>query len=177
MHRLFITVLFIVSLLICVIKPALAEDSNPALSYSQEVLTDGSAWLVSIDSGASEVFYGGFSLGQVTSSKLVSYRETETLTTLYFYLGLQAPWQLSPYAEGGISLVETLVDNIFNSDAEESADWIDYYVSAGLRFPVNERFSVSLYAKRYAFIYRNIQNTAWITSTPHGYGISASLNF
>jgi hypothetical protein len=90
---------------------------------------------------------------------------------------LKAPWKLSPFIEGGMDFVELIIDDITKSDDEESSDYLDYYLSGGIKYSINNRFTVPFYAKQYVIKYRNELNTQMMKSKPSGYGVGISMLF
>ena len=161
----------------CLVGSAFADEDRKGISFSTESLNDGSAWSLGVYSKSFDVFYAGLSINKVTSPTLVDYRKTETVSPLFFFLGLKAPWKISPFIEGGMDFVELIADDITKSDDEESSDYIDYYFSGGIKYSINNRFTVSLYAKEYVIKYRNVLNTQMMKSKPSGYGVGISMLF
>ena len=159
------------------VSSAFAEEYRVGISVSHESLDDGSASGIAIYSENFNVLYAGFTLNQVTTPALVTYRDTETITPLFFFISVKAPWRLAPYIEGGLDFIELVVDDATKSDEEQSADDIDYYYAGGITYSINDHFAVSFYAKKYVFLYPDALNTYQIKTSPSGYGAGISILF
>lgn len=59
----------------------------------------------------------------------------------------------SPYIELGADVIEVIIAEVTNNEFS-SASEIDYYYSAGLEIRATDKFSFSLYAKKYNFYFR-----------------------
>lgn len=150
------------------------------LSILKESLENGSATSLRADSGS--IAYGGFSLNRIASSKIIQYGDRKTIYPIYVFFGIKAPWRLSPFIELGGDLGEMIIDSIFRDEDEENViNTIDYYYSAGLNFSITDKFLLSLYAKKYNFLYEEYVDSTSVyklfKSRPTSYGVGIGMQF
>jgi len=131
---------------------AVGADSGMRLSLHVETLENGDATSLGINFGE-EILYGGLSLNYIPSSKVIQYSRRQTIYPLYLFFGLKALWKYAPYVEAGFDIGDALIDDLYDFGDEE-VDLVHYYSSGGILFPLNDKVSLSIFAKKYNFIYR-----------------------
>lgn len=158
------------------VNNAYAEESDVNILISGESLEDGNATSLGMYVG-SDYFYGGLSLNYVKSSIVIQRSNRKTINPVYLFMGIKAPWKVSPYIEAGIDLPEALIDDLLDNNEDNGGAQADYYFSAGLIFPVNKTLSISLYAKKYYFKFRDTIYDPTTKVDQLGYGVGLSINF
>lgn len=142
-----------------------------------ESMENGSVSTVAL-SASDDTIYGGLSLSYIKSSEVIQYGNRETIYPLYFFIGLKAPWKFAPYAEVGFDLGDKILDSIFNDNKDnDDEDLVDYYYSGGVVFSVTNKVSISLYAKRYNFIFREFISSPVTKTTANSYGVGIAVRF
>lgn len=167
--------LFYLTLILCLSNNAYGKEAGIKMLMTGESMENGTASTIGIYAG-DDVFYGGLSLSRIESSEVIQYDNRKTIHPIYFFMGVKAPWKISPYIEAGIDLPEAFVDDLLNNE-EESESQADYYFSSGLVFTATENVSISLFAKRYHFIFRENIYAPTVKVRPHSYGMGVSIRF
>ena len=167
--------LLYITLVFCLANNAYGKDSGVHMLMLGESMEYGTASTIGIYAG-DNVFYGGLSLSRIESSEVIQYDNRKTIHPVYFFMGVKAPWKISPYIEAGIDLPEAFIDDLLNNE-EESESQADYYFSSGLVMQATENVSISLFAKRYHFIFRENIYAPTIKVRPHSYGLGVSIRF
>lgn len=173
-------VLFYITIFICLINNAYGTESNMHISIHGESMENGSASSIGLYSGGDGLFYGGLSLNYITSSTVIQYGNRKTIYPLYVFVGFKAPWKLSPFIEAGADLPEAIIEDLLDKlddNEDKSASEIDFYYSGGLEFSVTDRFSFSLYAKKYNFIFRENYLAPISKVRPNSYGMRVIIDF
>ena len=162
-------------LLFCCLHYAHASENDWQISIQAENLDIGEAASLRIHTG--EYLYGGLSLNYIDADTVIQYNNRKTIYPLFLFMGLTYPAEISPFIEGGLDLPEAIFDEMFDNDEENSIDLTDYYVSGGLNFSLNERFSISVYAKKYVFKYQETTLTTTNKVRADSYGAGLTINF
>lgn len=171
--------LLIFALYIGLIGPVYGEDSGQDISFLAENIENGEALSLSTgsSSGAGNIVYAGVSLNYINSSTAITYGDRKTIYPVYVFFGLKGPWKISPYIEGGIDLLDIVLDDLFSSDEKDSGVGIDYYYALGLKFSVTNQFTVSVYAKEYVFKFEEELTRRQVRLSPGGYGVGVTFHF
>lgn len=167
--------LLYITLFLCLANSSYANDSSIHVSMLGESMENGTAASVGIYTG-NDVLYGGLSFSYIESSEVIQYDNRKTIHPIYFFMGIKAPWRISPFFEAGIDLPEAFIDDLLNNE-DESESQADYYFSTGLVFIINEKVDVSLFAKKYNFIFRENIYAPTFKVRPRTYGVGVSVRF
>ena len=169
--------LLYIAMILCLIGNAYgaeSAESDKRVSIRTESMENGSASTLGMYTDG--IFYAGFSLNHIASSEVIQHSNRKTIYPIYLVIGFRAPWKISPYIEGGLDLPEAIIDEIFD-DEDNSIDQTDYFFSAGLEFSLTDMFSLSLYAKKYRFKFREDSLARTTKISPKSYGIGVTLHF
>lgn len=166
--------LIFISLVFCLISHARSNEPTVLMSIYNESMDNGSASSLAFTAG--DLVYGGISFNHISSTTVIQYGNRKTIVPIYIFMGFRAPWKLSPYIEAGLDLPEAIIDDTINNE-EDAINMTDYYYSGGLKFSIGSQFSVSLYAKKYNFIFRNNYLSPVIKTRPGSYGIGVTMHF
>lgn len=168
--------LFYITLVFCLVNNAYAKESNMNILISGESLENGNAASLGMYVG-DDYFYGGLSLNYITSSTVIQRNNRKTIYPIYLFMGIKAPWKVSPYIEAGIDLPEALIDDLLDNNEENGGAQADYYFSGGLLFSATKTLSISLYAKQYHFTFRENIYAPTTKTDQLGYGVGLSISF
>ena len=166
--------LFYITMIFCLINNAYGMESSGRISILGESMENGSASSLGIYSEG--IFYGGLNLNYITSSMAIQSGNRKTIYPVYLAMGFRAPWKLSPYIEAGADLPELLIDELFG-DEINSTNVIDYYYSAGLEYSATDRYSFSLYARKYNFRFQENLLAPISKPSPTSYGVGVTIRF
>ncbi len=172
--------LFYITIFFCLINNAFAMESDERILIHRESMENGSASSIGMYSGNDGIIYAGLSLNYITSSTVIQYDNRKTIYPLYVFVGVKAPWKLSPYIEAGADLPEAIIEDLLDElddNENKSVSEIDFYYSGGLEFSVTDRFSFSLYAKKYNFIFRENYLAPISRARPNSYGMRVIIGF
>ena len=162
----------------CLIHSAFGKDVTASISARIESIEHGSASSVGVSSDILALGYMGLSFNHIKSSMPIQIGNRTSIYPFYFFAGLNIPWKISPFIEAGTDLVDQFFDSLDSSaDKSEKGDEVDYYFSAGLRFPVTRRLGVSMYTKQYVFKFRPVSTGPLEKSRQTGYGLELWLYF
>lgn len=165
------------TMLMCLLNSAYAAGIKQQMLLSTESMENGTASSLGIYAAADDfIFYSGLSLSYIHSTKVIHRNNRKTIFPIYLFVGLKAPWKLSPYIEAAVDLPEAIIDDLFNSGGEVEGQ-VDYYYSAGLTFAATDRFSFLLYAKKYNFKYRETFFSPTYRVRPRSYGAGVLMRF
>ena len=165
--------------LACLIDSAYgSDDAAWCMTMQAESTEKGSASSLRVSTDLHALGYIGISLNRITSSTPIQIGNRTSIYPVYFFGGLNAPWQVSPFVELGTDLVDQLFDHLDGSaDDTEKDDEVDTYLAGGVRYAVSPRLGISLYAKRYFFKYRSVSTAPLSKSFQNGIGLGVSLRF
>jgi len=166
--------IFYIIMFFCLINSAYGAEPDTRISILKESMEKGSVSSLGISAG--EIFYAGLSLNYIESSTVIQYSNRKTIYPLYIFMGFRAPWKLSPYIELGADLPEALIEDLFDNK-DDALNQIDYYYSAGLELFITDKFSLSLHAKKYNFIFQENYLAPISTSRQRSYGIGVIMHF
>lgn len=152
------------------------SDAVMRVSVLGESMKNGTVSTIAV-SASDTTTYGGLSFSYIESSEVIQYGNRDTIYPLYFFLGLKAPWRIAPYVEVGFDLGDKLLDAIFNDNEEDDEDLVDYYYSGGITASVTSKISISLYAKKYHFIFRELISSPITRTSDTSYGAGISIRF
>lgn len=124
------------------------------------------------------VIYMGVSLNYISSSDPIQFARRTEIAPIYLFVGVQGPWKITPYFEAGVDLVDSFWDELGRSDDEEEtgAD-VDYFVAAGIKVAIDERYEAALYAKEYVFKFKENINAPLERVSPVAYGMRLTMRF
>lgn len=171
--------LLILALCICLAGPVYGEEAGQDISFLAESIENGEALSLSTgsSSGTGKIVYGGVSLNYIHSSTAITYGDRKTIYPIYVFFGLKGPWKISPYIEGGIDLLDIVLDDLFSTEEKDSGVGIDYYYAGGLKLSVTNEFTVSVYAKEYVFKFEEELTRRQARLSPSSYGVGVSFHF
>lgn len=136
----------------------------------------GHASSIGIESVVADFFYGGLSLNYITSDSVIQSSSRRTIVPMYAYIGMKAPWRITPYAEFGLDLPEAIIDDTFNSE-KDAINEMDYYVAGGIELHLSRSLSVSVYMKQYHFIFRQDYTSPLSKAIHDSQGVNLSFHF
>lgn len=161
----------------CLLTNAYGVETGMRWSLQGESMEDGSTASLGFFSEAEGMVYGGVSINYIDSSSVIQHSNRKIIYPVYFVLGVKAPWVVSPFLELGMDLPEMIFDELFNNENVNENE-IDYFFSAGAEIQINEEISVSFYAKRYNFYFReDIFNSPLIKNRQNSYGVGIIRRF
>ncbi|MDH5735288.1 MAG: hypothetical protein OEY87_04110 [Gammaproteobacteria bacterium] len=166
--------LFYSIMLLTCLNTTYATENNGQVSLQGETLEHGKAASLRIHTG--DYLYGGLSLNYINSDTVIQDGNRKTIYPLFLFMGLKYPSKITPFIEAAVDLPEAIIDEIFDNE-ENTIDLTDYYLSGGFDISLTDRFSISVYAKKYVFKY---QETTWFTTSKvrtDSYGAGITLRF
>jgi len=169
------SILLFIAVIFCWVNTAYGQETSYHISLYAESMENGSATGAGIMAG-SDVFYGGLNWSYIESSRVIQRDNRKNIRPFYLFMGLRVPIKFSPYIEAGIDLPEAFIDDLLNNE-EKSEVQADYYFSGGLMFKMNKKVSLSLYAKKYNFIFRENIYAPTVKTRPHSYGAGVAILF
>ena len=142
--------LLYIFMFLCCFSNTYASEDGWQLSLQGENLDHGEAASLRIHTG--DYLYGGLSLNYIDSDTVIQQGNRNTIYPLFLFMGLKYPARITPFIEGALDLPEALIDEAVD-DEENAIDLTDYYLSAGLEIAITEKYSLTVYAKKYVFKY------------------------
>ncbi|MBD3610022.1 MAG: hypothetical protein HUJ30_05680 [Gammaproteobacteria bacterium] len=171
-------ILFVLFGIACLTGYASANEVRGNMYFSQETLEHGMASSIGFQSAEPGMVYAGLNLNYISTSTPIQFDGRTTIVPIYFFAGIKAPWTVAPYVEAGMDFFEMLFDGMSNShEHAESPNEIDYYVAAGVKYSISSDMSVSFYAKRYEFRFRDGWFMPLNKASHSGYGVTLSVQF
>lgn len=123
-----------------------------------------------------DYFYGGLSLNYIDSDTVIQYGNRKMIYPVFLFMGLKFPSKITPFVEAAVDLPEAIFDEIFDGE-ENSIDLTDYYLSGGLDLMLSDRFTISVYAKKYVFKYQDMTLFTTNKARTDSYGAGLTMHF
>lgn len=164
-----------VLMIFCLVNNASGEESGARISVHGESMENGTASSIAI-AGGSDIIYGGISLNHIQSSKVIQYGNRKEIYPIYVFFGFQAPWRIAPYIEAGFDLGDSLINDLYGNQ-DDDTDLVDHYYAGGLIYSVTDTLSFSVYAKKYKFEFREFYSAPTEKVRPESHGIGVSFRF
>lgn len=141
------------------------------LALHADNMDEGEAVSLRLQTG--DYLYGGLSINYIKSNRVIQVNDRKRIYPTFLFMGLKYPSKVTPFIEGAVDLPEAIFDELFDDD-DNAIDLTDYYLSSGVQFPLGERVSLLLYARKYVFKYQqnSINDTRKVRADSFGAGLS-----